>query len=166
MSETPKIKHEPPKREKKIADSITVKLRKDILEIEIKPKRIKVKVKPESIKKAANFFKNKLNIDHVASVSGIDYPNDNEIEIVYHTGTYKHKDLSDLVIALAFRISRETPKTPSLTEIWPSTEFDERETYEMLGVIFEGHPKLEKLFLPEDWDDIPPLRKDFKNPRR
>ncbi len=166
MSETPEIKPEPPKKEKKIADKIAANLGKDILDIEIKPKRIKVKIKPESIIKAASYLNNELNIDHVKSVSGVDYPNDNEIEVVYHAGTYEHEDQRDLVIALAFRISREKPKTPTLTDIWPSTEFDERETYEMLGVIFEGHPKLEKLLLPEDWDDIPPLRKDFKNPGR
>jgi|TARA_B100000315_G_scaffold129259_1_gene118929 NADH-quinone oxidoreductase subunit C len=166
MSGTPEVKQEHPKREKKIADNIAVKLKKDILDIEIKPKRIKVKIKHQSIKKAANYLKTVLNLDHVVSVSGIDYPNDNEIEIVYHAGTYEHKDLSDLLVALVYRIPREKPKTLTLTDVWPSTEYDERETYEMLGVIFDGHPKLEKLFLPEDWDDIPPLRKDFKNPGR
>jgi|TARA_B100000315_G_scaffold201629_1_gene194146 NADH-quinone oxidoreductase subunit C len=166
MSETPEIKQQLPEREKKIADNIAIKLGKDVLGIEIKPKRIKVKIKYKCIKKAANYFKTELNLDHIVSVSGVDYPKDNEIEVVYHAGTYERKDLRDLLIALAYRIPRENPKTQTLIDIWPSIEYDERETHEMLGVFFEGHPKLEKLFLPEDWNDKPPLRKDFKNPGR
>lgn len=166
MSETPETEQKPPERESKLVDGLTAKLGKDVLEADIKPKRIKVKVKPERIKDAAEYIKNELGFDHVASVSGVDYPNDQELEVVYHIAAYEREDLRDLVVALAARIPRQDPKTPTLTDIWPSSEYAERETYEMIGIIFEGHPKLERLLLPEDWDDIPPLRKEFKNPGR
>lgn len=166
MSETPETEQKPPERESKLVDDLTAKLGKDVLEADIKPKRIKVKVKPERIKDAAEYIKNELGFDHVASVSGVDYPNDQELEVVYHIAAYEREDLRDLVVALAARIPRQDPKTPTLTDIWPSSEYSERETYEMIGIIFEGHPKLERLLLPEDWDDIPPLRKEFKNPGR
>lgn len=156
----------PPKREKKIADKITAKFGDNVVDLEIKPKRIKVKVKPKFIKETAEYFNKELDLDHVESVSGVDYPNDNEMEVVYHIGTYSQEKMRDLVITLAARIPRDEPKIQSLIDIWPGVEYDERETYEMLGIIFEGHPRLERLFLPEDWDDIPPLRKDFKNPGR
>lgn len=156
----------PPKREQKIADKIAAKLGTNIVDLEIKPKRIKVKVKFNYIKETAEYFNKELELDHVESVSGVDYPNDNEMEIVYHIGSYTQKNMRDLVIALASRIPRDNPKTQSLIDIWPGVEYDERETHEMLGIIFEGHPRLERLLLPEDWDDIPPLRKDFKNPGR
>ncbi len=166
MSETPETEQKPPERESKLVDDLTAKLGKDVLEADIKPKRIKVKVKPERIKDAAEYIKNELGFDHVASVSGVDYPNDQELEVIYHIAAYEREDLRDLVVALAARIPRQDPKTPTLTDIWPSSEYSERETYEMIGIIFEGHPKLERLLLPEDWDDIPPLRKEFKNPGR
>ena len=166
MSETPKEEQKLPEREKRVADYIVAKFGEDVIITEIKPRRIKVKIKPDSIVNAAKYFKTELKLDHVESVSGVDYPDDNEIEVVYHIGTYEREDMRDMVIALAARISRDEPKIQTLTNIWPSVEYDERETYEMLGVIFEGHPKLERLILPEDWDDIPPLRKDFKNPGR
>ncbi|MFQ6135050.1 MAG: NADH-quinone oxidoreductase subunit C [Nitrososphaerales archaeon] len=166
MSETPETEQKPPEREKRLTDGITAKLGKDALEADIKPKRIKVKVKPERITDAAEYIKNELGFDHVASVSGVDYPNDKELEIVYHIAAYEREDLRDLVVALVARIPREDPRIPTLTEIWPSSEYTERETYEMLGIIFEGHPRLERLILPEDWDDIPPLRKEFRNPGR
>ena len=55
---------------------------------------------------------------------------------------------------------------PSLVEVWPGAEYHERETFEMLGVTFTGHPDMRGILLPEDWDDIPPLRKDFRSPGR
>ncbi len=136
------------------------------MEVDIKPRRIKVKVKPESLTDAAEYFKNELGFDHVDSVSGVDYPNDKEMEVVYHVGAYDREDIRDLVVALSARIPREDPRISTLIGIWPSSEYAERETYEMLGIIFDGHPKLERLLLPEDWDDIPPLRKEFRNPGR
>jgi len=51
---------------------------------------------------------------------------------------------------------------PSLRDIFYSVEFHERECFEMLGVYFDGHPDNRRLLLPEDWADIPPLRKDFR----
>ncbi len=155
-----------PKREKKIMDKIVTKLGDNIIDFEIKPRRIKVKVKSTCIKETAEYFCKELELDHVESVSGVDYPIDNEMEVVYHMGSYTKKNMRDVVIALASRIPRDHPQIQSLIDIWPGVEYDERETHEMLGIIFEGHPRLERLLLPEDWDDIPPLRKDFKNPGR
>jgi NADH-quinone oxidoreductase subunit C len=53
---------------------------------------------------------------------------------------------------------------PSLTPIWESANLFERETYEMFGVNFEGHPNLQKLLLQDNWDGPPPLKKDLKIP--
>jgi len=153
-------------REKKIVRNIEAKLGEKFLEEKIMPRRIKIMVKPNLIKEAATYIKNELGFDHVVLVSGTDYPNDNVMEVVYHIATYGRKELRDLVISLVSRVPRDDPKISTLTSIWPSSEYAERETHEMLGIVFEGHPKLERLLLPEDWNDIPPLRKDFKPPER
>ena len=58
------------------------------------------------------------------------------------------------------------PQVPSLTDVWAAAEYHEREAFEMLGIVFEGHPDLRRLLLPEDWNDIPPLRKDYVSPGR
>ncbi len=166
MAEIPKVEVKLPEREKKIADDISAKLGEDLVSIDIKPRRIKMKVKASRIADAARYLNDSLGFDHVASVSGVDYLKENEIEVVYHATTYSNADLSDLVIALAARLPRESPKTPTLITVWPSVEYAERETFEMVGIIFEGHPKMELLILPEDWHEIPPLRKDYKNPGR
>ncbi|MCL4435922.1 MAG: NADH-quinone oxidoreductase subunit C [Thaumarchaeota archaeon] len=166
MTETPKVEPKLPEREKTIADDIAAKFGGDLVSIDIKPKRIKMKVKASRIMDAASYLNDSLGFDHVVSVSGVDYPKDNEIEVVYHAATYGNAELSNLVIALSARLPRDNPKTPSLIAIWPSVEYSERETFEMVGVVFEGHPKMERLILPEDWHEIPPLRKDYRNPGR
>ncbi|RLF35300.1 MAG: hypothetical protein DRN03_05445, partial [Thermoplasmata archaeon] len=58
---------------------------------------------------------------------------------------------------------RDNPSLPSLREVWLGVHFHERETWEMLGVKFEGHPELRRFLLQEDWEEgVYPLRKEFK----
>lgn len=125
-------------------------------------------VPKEKILDAAVLAK-EIGFDHAESVSGVDYPNEGQIEVVYHLGSYTNDEVANCVLALATRTPREeTPKPgqdytrlPTLREIFYSVEFHEREIFEMLGVYFEGHPDNRRLLLPEDWADLPPLRKDF-----
>ncbi len=159
-----------PQFEKGISDKIVQKFG-DKAEIAfVKPDRIQVNVKKEDIKDIAKFIRDDLHFDHAESVSGVDYPKDNEIEVVYHLGSYTDPQLSKQILALTTRAPREenpnpgndSTRLPSLRDIFYSVEFHERECFEMLGVYFDGHPDNRLLLLPEDWADIPPLRKDFK----
>jgi NADH:ubiquinone oxidoreductase subunit C len=128
-------------------------------------RRLKFTVPVEQVKEVAFFVRDVLRFDHIGTVSGTDYMAKHEIEIIYFVGS-THPEVEDTVVALAERVARDSPAAPSLIEVWPGAEFHERETYEMLGVKFEGHPDLRKILLPEDWDDIPPLRKDYVSPGR
>ncbi len=133
-----------------------------------KADRPQVRVSSEHIHEAAVYAKD-LGYDHAESVSGVDYPQDGQIEVVYHLGSYSNPDLEKSILALAVRAPREeTPspgkdstRLPTLRDVFYSVEFHEREIFEMLGVYFEGHPDNRRLLLPEDWADLPPLRKDF-----
>lgn len=127
-----------------------------------KPIRSKIVVDNESIVETAIFLRDNYGLDHVESISGTDYPNDNEIEVNYHLGSYVNEELYPYILNLATRVKRDDPRSNSLINIFPSVEYFERETYEMLGVYFVGHPRNERFLLPEDWADLPPLRKDFK----
>ena len=155
-----------------LESSLTNSISKKFSNIEIvyvKPNRIRVNVKKEEIIDVATFIRDELQFDHAESVSGVDYPEDKQIEVVYHLGSYTDPSLSKQILALATRAPREdTPhpgndntKLPSLRDVFPSVSFHERECFEMLGVYFDGHPDNRRLLLPEDWADIPPLRKDF-----
>ena len=158
-----------PKFEKSLADKITQKFGSKAEVAYIKQDRIRINVKKEDIKDVALYIRDELNFDHAESVSGVDYPDAKKIEVVYHLGSYTDPELSKQILALATSTPREenpnpgrdSTRLPSLREIFYSVEFHERECFEMLGVYFEGHPDNRRLLLPEDWADIPPLRKDF-----
>ena len=128
--------------------------------------RSKIMVKPESLVETAIFLRDNFGFDHVESASGTDYPKEEKIEINYHLGTYSNSDLLPYVLVLSTKVDRNDPKSNSLINILPSVELFERETYEMLGVYFIGHPRNERFLLTEDWADIPPLRKDFRSKGR
>jgi NADH:ubiquinone oxidoreductase subunit C len=127
-----------------------------------KPGQCKILVNPENIVEAALFLRDNFGFDHVESASGTDFPNDNQIEVNYHLNSYSNQDLFSYALNLGTRVDRENSQSNSLINILPSVEYFERETHEMLGVYFIGHPRNERFLLPEDWADLPPLRKDFR----
>ena len=155
--------------EKSLSDSISKKF-SNVEIVYVKQNRIRVNVKKEEIIDVASFIRDELHFDHAESVSGVDYPEDKQIEVVYHLGSYTDTSLDKKILALATRTPREddphpgndSTKLPSLRDVFPSVSFHERECFEMLGVYFDGHPDNRRLLLPEDWADIPPLRKDFR----
>ncbi|KAG2473324.1 MAG: NADH-ubiquinone oxidoreductase subunit C, NADH-quinone oxidoreductase subunit C [Nitrosopumilales archaeon] len=164
-----KLEEELPKFEKDLSDKIVAKFGEKTQITSIKPNRIQVNVPKEDIKDVAEYLRDELGFDHAESVSGVDFPDDKEIEVVYHLGSYDDPKLSKQILTLSTRLPREDKPNPgndstrmqSLREIFYSVEFHERECFEMLGVYFEGHPDNRRLLLPEDWADLPPLRKDF-----
>ena len=170
----PKEEPELPAFEKGIVDKITEKFGEKTTITYVKPDRIGIKVGRDDVHDVAEFARDVLNYDHVDSVTGVDYPVDKEIEVVYHLSSYTDPELSRQILELATRAQREddpipgndATKLPSLRDIFYSVEFHEREVFEMLGVFFEGHPDNRRLLLPEDWADLPPLRKDFRNKGR
>ena len=158
-----------PAFEKGISDKITEKFGDKVAVTFVKEDRIGISASRENVHDVAEFIRDGLNYDHVESVSGVDYPQDKEIEVVYHIGSYSDSSLARQIIALSTRAQREenpipgndATKLPSLRDVFYSVEFHEREVFEMFGVFFENHPDNRRLLLPEDWADLPPLRKDF-----
>jgi NAD(P)H-quinone oxidoreductase subunit J len=66
-------------------------------------------------------------------------------------------------VRLKVFLPRDNPKVPSVYWIWKAADWQERETYDMYGIVFEGHPNLKRLLMPEDWVGWP-LRKDYISP--
>lgn len=159
-----------PDFEKSLAEKISSKFGNKLTVDYVRSDRIRVTTKREDIVDVAKFIRDDLKFDHAESVSGVDYPDSSEIEVIYHLGSYTDEKLGRQIFALATRVPREdipTPgsdrtRMPSLRDVFYSVEFHERECFEMFGVYFEGHPDMRRLLLPEDWADIPPFRKDFK----
>jgi NADH:ubiquinone oxidoreductase subunit C len=150
------------KPEQDIINKIVARYGNNVEVLYVRPSRMKIRVLPENMISIAGFIKENFGFDHAESVSGTDYPKDNQIEVVYHIGSYTVEELIPKILVLSTRTTRDEPRLPSLISIFPSVEYHERETYEMIGAYFEGHPRMERFLLPEDWADIPPLRKDFR----
>lgn len=87
-------------------------------------------------------------------VSGVD--RGETFQVVYHFGKHGAADLLQLTVDAG----KEAPSAPSITAMFPLADWMERETYDLFGIRFEGHPNLTRLFLPDDFDGHP-LRKDF-----
>ena len=159
---TAKTQPEPPPFEKGLVAQIKKEFGDLVKVVFIKPIRIKIQVQPEDIVGVANFLRDSIGFDHAESVAGTDYPKDNQIEVIYHLGSYSRQELAAHILWLSTRTNRDDARLPTLINVYKSVEYHERECYEMLGIYFEGHPRNERFLLPEDWADIPPLRKEFR----
>ena len=94
----------------------------------------------------------------IESITGVDWPKEEQIESVYDFNRYDEKSLR---IVVRTRTPRNNPSLPSITPIYRGANWHERETRDFFGIDFVGHPHLIPLLLPED-ADFHPLLKDFK----
>lgn len=104
----------------------------------------------------AEFLKNKAGFDILFSVTGTDYHG--YIEIMYHF----YSTLTNQTIIVKSKLNREVPSIDSISNVYSAANWHERETYDLLGVVFNNHPELERILLPKDWIGHP-LRKDYVN---
>jgi NADH-quinone oxidoreductase subunit C len=95
-----------------------------------------------------------LAFDYMVCLSGVDYPE--HIAVVYHLESTVQGHFIVLKVKTA---DREQPEVETLSDLWPTAEFHEREVFDLLGVKFSKHPDLRRLFLDESWGY--PLRKDY-----
>ena len=105
----------------------------------------------------AQFLKNdsEYSLDYLSSVTGVDYVQ--HCEAVYHLYSIAKKEGS---LSIKVRTERDKGHIPSVTPIWRSAEFQEREAYDLVGIYFDGHPDLRRILM---WDEFQfhPLRKDY-----
>ena len=96
--------------------------------------------------------------DHITDICSADYPDDIErFEVIYHFLSLPHGTR----IRLKARVTEDDPTIASVTGVWKGAEFMEREVYDLMGIRFTGHPDLRRIFMPENFDEGYPLRKDF-----
>jgi len=97
-----------------------------------------------------------LDFDYLIDLTALDYLGDEQrFCMVYHLYSYKH----DRLIRIKARISEEEV-VPSVTSVWKTADWMEREVYDMFGIEFSGHENLKRILLPDDWHGHP-LRKDY-----
>jgi len=101
--------------------------------------------------------------DFLSCLTGVDYGIENgRFGVVYHLASIPYQT------QLTLKISKENsgdlndlPVFPSITSVYRTADWHEREAYDLVGIFFEGHPDLRRILLPDDWEGFP-LRKDYK----
>jgi len=114
-------------------------------------------VNPENLIEVATYIRDELGYDYLSSVTAVDYLPEGKMEVVYHA----FKSTGGSAFVFKAQTPREDSKVPSMTSIWPGVELQERETWDLLGVWFEGHPDLRRILLWEGFEGHP-LRKDWR----
>jgi len=153
-----------PIRAKGFASQITARF-PDVKVEWMKERRLKVSTSPVRIREVSLFARDTLGFDHISTVSGVDWIAKSQLEVEYFIGS-STPGQEDFILAVSELVDRENPVVPTLIDVWRGAEYHERETHEMFGINFQGHPNQSHILLPEDWNDIPPLRKDYVSPGR
>jgi NADH-quinone oxidoreductase subunit C len=119
-----------------------------------------VSVAPDRILDVARFLRDdeRTQFDLLTLLSGVDMTK-GTLAAVYHLFSMKrnHK------IVLKTFVGETHPHVQSLASVWRTADWQEREAYDMFGIIFDGHPDLRRILMPDDWDGHP-LRKDYEVP--
>ncbi|MBI2419349.1 MAG: NADH-quinone oxidoreductase subunit C [Ignavibacteriales bacterium] len=135
-----------------------------------------IDVEPSAIKKVSFFLVSEpeYNFDNLILISALDDANGKKViaedgsfifeggtlSLIYHleSTTHKHR------LVLRVTLPKEKPEVESVSQLWQHADWEEREAYDMIGIVFLNHPDLRRILMPYDWDAGYPLRKDYKNP--
>ncbi|MCA9216505.1 MAG: NADH-quinone oxidoreductase subunit C [Planctomycetales bacterium] len=138
-----------------------------------------VEVSPEGLVEVCEFFKadSKLKFDMLNCITAVDYcePDPKKakkvdwephIELVYHLSSISLKHTIVIKVKLPRwkdDVEGELPEVPTVSGVWSTADWHEREVYDLSGIDFVGHPNLRRILCPEDWVGYP-LRKDYEMP--
>jgi NADH:ubiquinone oxidoreductase subunit C len=121
---------------------------------------LNIAVEPADWKNAAGLLRydETLLFDYLFCLTCIDWKT--HLSMVYHLSStrFRHN------IVIKSKLDRNNPEITTVSHIWKTADFHEREVYEMFGVNFLDHPDLRLLILPDGWEGRNPLRKDFEDP--
>ncbi|PFP64931.1 NADH-quinone oxidoreductase subunit C [Bacillus cereus] len=131
-----------------LVDSYINKLSKDVPTLVVDPEKYYEVM--ESLR-----FHEGLAFDYMSELHATDFVT--HMEVYVHLFSYGKKQS----VAVKVKLDRETPQVESVTALWKGADWPEREAYDLLGIIFKGHPNLKRILMPEDWVGYP-LRKDYE----
>jgi NADH-quinone oxidoreductase subunit C len=142
-----------------IADRLRAQFGEDIVAFQEAHGHPVLTVSPKRYPEIATFLRDDpdLSFDYFDFLSAVDYrPKGRGYEVVTHLYSIRQKHN----VRLKVECAAEDPHCPTLSQIWAGANWAEREAWELFGIVFDGHPHLVKLVLPEQFEGHP-LRKDF-----
>lgn len=116
---------------------------------------LRARLERRELFKCCRFLKERLGFEHISMISAVEY--EDRFELVYHITCYG----SCLLLELITQTPKDDPTVDSVSSIWGGANWQERESYDLMGIKFANHPNLERILLPKDYQ-YHPLRKDFK----
>ncbi len=143
--------------ENKLIIDIQEHFRENIIAAKVKrQKRVEIRTNRESIESVLLYLKEKQGFIHLAHISCVDWMEENRFELVFILWQPQEK----INVLVKIDVNRLNPVAPNIDYIWSQANTYEREIREMFGIEFEGLVGRRELIL-EDWDDMPPMRRDF-----
>ena len=118
-------------------------------------RRVYATLPRENVFEVCKFTHDVLNYEHCSTVIGVDYVD--HMTVVYHLTNY----FTGIMIELSTDLPADDLHIESVTPIWEGANWHERETWELFGIVFDNHPKLERLLTPETYEFFP-FRKSYK----
>ncbi len=121
-----------------------------------------IQIAPTAIADVCQFLAetDTLAFDSLMCLSGIDLGvKEEDLSIVYHLYGMQHRH----TVVLKTSVPKTDAHLPTVSHIWKTADWHEREAYDLYGILFEGHTDLRRILLPDDWEGYP-LRKDYQEP--
>ncbi|MDD1768141.1 MAG: NADH-quinone oxidoreductase subunit C [Methanomassiliicoccales archaeon] len=118
-------------------------------------RRIAARATRKAVYSLCEHLKNGLSFEHISCVTGVDKVD--HLEVVYHVSSYANGCMIEVTVDVPI----DDAEVDSVTAIWEGANWHEREAFELFGIRFKNHPKLERLLLPSDLGYYP-FRKEFK----
>ncbi len=143
----------------KIAEKIKGKFPLEVLDTASFRDQVSITVKRDRIIDICHYLHEDpdIHMDYLSDLCGVDYKGRRlRFEVVYNLYSLKYRHR----IRVKALIPEDEPFIDSVVPVWSGANWHERETYDMYGIIFRGHPDLRRILLPEDWEGFP-LRKDY-----
>lgn len=107
----------------------------------------------------------KYYFDFLSNITAVDYFPENRFAVVYNLASLPFQRQLTLRVELTMenRDKNNLPEVPSVSSVWRTADWHEREAFDLMGIFFSGHPDLRRILLPDDWQGFP-LRKDYEDP--
>lgn len=119
-----------------------------------RPRVVRGVIDRKDLVEVCRHAKEALGFEHLSCISAVDWKD--HFESVYHLHSYT----TGVTLQLNAWIPYDDPRIDSLVKLWNAANYHEREAWDLMGIVYEGHPKLERILLPKDFK-YHPLRKDF-----
>lgn len=140
-----------------ISSAVTASFPGAVLETGTFRNELTIRVQKERIREICSYMRASLGFNLCSDILGADrFTEEDRFEVIYNLFNLKTK----VRVRLKVWVDESNLHVPSVVAVWPAANWYERETFDMFGIIFDGHPDLRRMYMPEDFEYFP-FRKDF-----